>query len=348
MDPPSHTLGRLADLLGAELDGDPSATVASVAPIDRAGPDELTFALDARNAARLADSQAGAALVDRSVVSAPMPLLRVEDVNAALIRLLGELRPEPHLPAAGCADSACVDPSAEVDPSARIGPGAVVGPGCRVGADTVLSANVVLGADVSVGEACRLDPGAVVGDRCRIGDRVRIGPNSVIGHEGFGYYPTSDGRHVAIPHAGNAVLGDDVELGACVCVDRAKFGSTVVGEGTKVDNLVQIAHNVQVGPHCLLVAQVGIAGSTRLGHHVVLGGHVGVRDNVSVGDGVRCAAYSAIAGDVPDGESVGGIPAEKAGMMLRIYRAKTRLPELLKRVKALESKVEALESADDR
>ncbi|MGB2822949.1 MAG: UDP-3-O-(3-hydroxymyristoyl)glucosamine N-acyltransferase, partial [Phycisphaerae bacterium] len=180
----------------------------------------------------------------------------------------------------------------------------------------------------------------------RIGSRVRIGPNSVIGYDGFGYR-TIDGVHHRIPHIGNVVIEDDVEIGACTCVDRAKFGSTRIGAGAKIDNLVMVAHNCQIGPGSILVGQAGIAGSVRLGRYVVLGGHSGLRDNITVGDGAQVAAYSGVSGDVPAGGKVAGTPARPAKEALRIFQCWPRLPELLKRVKKLESRIEALGCSED-
>jgi UDP-3-O-[3-hydroxymyristoyl] glucosamine N-acyltransferase len=235
---------------------------------------------------------------------------------------------------------------ADVDPTAAIGPGVMIGARARVGAGSVLKAQVSLGRAAVVGRDCLLAEGVVLGARCILGNSVIVGPHSVIGWDGFGYY-FADGRHHKIPHIGHVEIGDDVEIGACSCVDRAKFGATRIGAGTKIDNLVQIAHNVQIGRHCIIAAQVGIAGSTRLGDGVVLMGHVGVRDNITVGDGVTCAAYAAIAGDVERGQTIAGIPARDARETLRVIQAWPRLPDLLKRVRDLESRIGPRESPKD-
>jgi len=205
----------------------------------------------------------------------------------------------------------------------------------------VIHANVCIAGDVTIGSDSTLQHGAVVLDRCVIGCRVIVGPNSVIGADGFGYY-TDQGVHHKIPHIGNVIIEDDVEIGACSCVDRAKFGSTIIGAGTKIDNLVQVAHNVQVGKGCFLCAQVGIAGSAKLGDGVAAGGHAGVRDNVTIGNQVRCSAFAAVASDVPDGAVIAGIPAHDAKQTFRELRALQRLPELLKKVRAIETRLESL------
>jgi len=340
------TVGRVAELIGGTVEGDGSVRIVRIASLDGAGPEELTFAADEKRAGLLASSKAGAAIVDRSAPPAAMPLIRVDNVQAALAILLGHLGGGEDLPPVGVDASAIISSDAEVASDAAVGPGVVIGSHARVGGGCALCANVTLGADVVLGKHVVLFEGVVIRSCCRLGDRVRIGPNSVIGSDGFGYYFT-DGVHHKIPHIGNVVIEDDVEIGACSCVDRAKFGSTRIGAGTKIDNLVQVAHNVQIGRGCILIGQCGIAGSAKLGNHVVIGGNAGVRDNIALGDGVQCAAFAAVASDVPDGQRIAGIPARPATETMRIVHAGERLPALLKRVKDLESRLNALESSKD-
>jgi len=340
------TVRAVAELVGGDVEGDGSVRVESIASLDEASGEQLTFAVDARRAAKLGDSGAAAAIVPRSVDVTGPALIRVDNVQAAVATLLEHVCPPEALPPTGVDASAVVADDAEIAPDAAIGPGVVVGARACVAGGAVLCANVTVGEDVRIGESSVLFEGVVVKPRCEIGRRVRIGPNSVIGHDGFGYY-TVDGVHHRIPHAGNVIIDDDVDLGACCCVDRGKFGATRIGAGAKIDNLTQIAHNVQVGRGCLFAGQVGVAGSATLGDYVVLGGGAGVRDGVTVGDGVRCAAHSAIAWDVPPGETVVGTPAENARKMLRVLKARMQLPDLLKRVKKLEARLEQRESSED-
>lgn len=340
------TVREIAELVDGKVAGDESLSVVGVASLDDAGCEHITFAADARRARSLENSRAAAAIVGERLESSDKTLIRVSDVQQALAKLLGATAPPEDVPDEGVDPTAQVSPEAEVAADVRVGPGVVVRPGAAVGAGTVLCARAFVGAGARVGRDCHLAEGVVVGRDCEIGERVRIGPNSVIGWDGFGYN-TIEGTHRRIPHNGNVVIEDDVDIGACTCVDRAKFGSTRIGAGTKIDNLVQIAHNVQIGRGCLLAGQVGLAGSCRLGDYVVLGGSAGVRDNVSLGDGVRCAAYSAIAADVPAGGRVAGVPAGPAKEQIRIITAQAKLPELIKRLSALESKVETLESSED-
>jgi len=336
------TVGQIAELLGGEVVGDADAPISGFAPFDVAGPGELTFAADDKRLAVIGESQAGAVIVPADGdIEATVPLIRVGQVDLAIAQLLNHFAPPADLPAPGVAPSAVIAPTATVAADAAIGEHVVIGDGATIGSGTALCANVVIGRDAQVGEACMLAAGVTVETRSVIGDRVRIGANSVIGYEGFGYIPDPAG-HQRIEHIGNVVIEDDVDLGACVCIDRAKFGSTRIGRGTKIDNLVQIAHNVQIGEGCLIAGQVGIAGSAKLGRFCVLGGSTGIRDNITLGDGVTVAAYSAVAQDVADGETVAGTPARNAGKMLRIVTTQAKLPELAKRLKALEAKVNKL------
>jgi len=343
------TVRQIAEMLGGTVEGDDSATIEGIASVETAGESELTFAADEVRASRLASSKAAAAIVAaaQAVPKAEgMTLIRVEDVTAAMADLLGRLAGPEDLPAEGVHGSAVVAGDAKVAPDAAIGPGVIVGARAEIGTRCALCANVFVGADVKVGAGSILFESVVVRYGCRIGSRVRIGPNSVIGYDGFGYY-FAEGVHHKIPHIGNVVIADDVEIGACSCVDRAKFGSTRIGAGTKIDNLVQVAHNVQVGRGCILIGQCGIAGSAKLGDHVVIGGSAGIRDNVTLGEGVKCAAFAAVATDVPDGQIVAGVPAGPAREEMRIAMAQKQLPDLLKRVRKLQARLEKLESSKD-
>jgi UDP-3-O-[3-hydroxymyristoyl] glucosamine N-acyltransferase len=258
----------------------------------------------------------------------------VDDPYAALAAALEIFhpaqRPEPG-----------VSPAADIDHSARIGeavtaaPGARVGPECEVGDGSVLHPGVVLQERCRVGRDCVLHPNVVLYADTVLGDRVVIHGGSVLGSDGFGYALTPEG-HRKVPQVGRVVVEDDVEIGANVTVDRATLGETLIGRGTKVDNLVQIAHNVRVGPGSILVGQVGISGSTRLGSGVVFAGQSGAAGHLEVGDGARVGAKSAVFSDVPPGETVTGIPAVGHSLWRRIATALPRLPEILRRLRRLE------------
>jgi len=340
----SHTVTaeQVANLIGGHLVGDGDKSLSGFNPFDKAGSEDLTFAVDEKRLAALADCNAGAVIVPAEAkAQASVTLIHVDRADLAIAKLLGYFAPPADVPPEGLHPSASIDPNAVVAESAGVGPNVVVGAGATIGDGTRLCANVVIGRHVQIGNECVLFPGAVIAADCQLGNRVRIGPNSVIGHEGFGYVQ-EEGVHRRVEHIGNVVIEDDVDIGACTCVDRAKFGSTRIGRGAKVDNLVQLAHNVQVGEGSLFAAQVGIGGSTKIGRYVFLGGNAGLRDNITIGDGVQMAAFTGVSNDIEPGMKVAGIPARDGARWRRIMVAEGKLPELFKRVKALEKKLDAL------
>ena len=337
----SFTLGRLADALGASLEGDAARIVTGVAPLEAAGPDQVSFLTDRKYLKQAEESRAGAFLVPRDVSGLSGPLLRVDHPQQALIALLGLFHPEPPSrpgvhPAACVADGAHVDRSASVGPLAVVEAGAVVGPRSRVDALSFVGAHAVLGEDV------RLYPRVVVREGVRIGDRVIVHSGAVLGADGFGY--AFDGRtHRKIPQVGGLRIEDDVEIGANSTIDRATLGETVVRRGTKIDNLVQIGHNCDIGEDVILVAQVGIAGSSRVGNRAMLAGQVGVADHVTIGAGAILTAKSGVPNDVPAGEVWSGIPSRPTSEQKRIWAGESQLPELIRRVRALEKRLRELE-----
>jgi UDP-3-O-[3-hydroxymyristoyl] glucosamine N-acyltransferase len=345
MDTQRLTLREVAEIVGGSVEGDASFVAESIAPLDEAGPENLTFA-DARHLVGLAASKAGAALVeaDGAVDLPGRPIIRVANVQQAIYQLLCRLARPDDLPAPGICPTATVAPDAKLGRDAAIGPGAVVGAGAAIGDHTVLCANAAVTAGCAVGDDCVLAEGAVIRGRSVIGNRVRIGPNSVIGYDGFGFQ-TVGGVHRRFPHIGNVVIEDDVEIDACSCIDRAKFGSTRIGRGAKIDNLVQVAHNCLVGAGSILAGQVGIAGSVKLGRYCVLAGQVGVKDNVAIGDGAQLGAQAGVIQNLPAGDQYTGMPARPVREMLRIWQSLPKLPDLLKHVRELESRLAALESS---
>jgi UDP-3-O-[3-hydroxymyristoyl] glucosamine N-acyltransferase len=345
MDNDKLTLREIAGIVGGSVEGDASFVAESIAALDEAGPGDLTFA-DARHAAGLAESGAGAALVEAgaAVDFAGRPVVRVADVQRAIYQLLCRLAGKEDLPAPGTCPTATVAPDARLGRNVAIGPGAVVGAGAAIGDRTALCANAVVAAGCTIGSDCVLAEGVVVRGRSVIGNRVRIGPNSVIGYDGFGFQ-TADGVHRRFPHIGNVVIEDDVEIDACSCIDRGKFGSTRIGRGAKIDNLVQVAHNCNIGPGSIIVAQVGIAGSAKLGRYCVLAGQVGLVDNITLGDGVQVGAQGGVTRSIPAGQKCTGMPARPVREMLRMWQSLPKLPDLLKHVRELESRLAALESS---
>jgi UDP-3-O-[3-hydroxymyristoyl] glucosamine N-acyltransferase len=324
------TAQAVADLVGGRLLGDGGVVVSSVGPIDRAGPGALTMAVSPRYAPALAGSAASAVLVPPALaeaVAGPAARVVVPDPYGAMVRVIRRLFPVEDLPPG-------------IDPSARIGAGT------RLGADVSIGPQSVIGRDVVIGDRCRLGVGVVLGDGvvlgedtrmdarvvcyagARVGRRVVAKAGAVIGGDGFGYL-SRGGDHERIPHVGACIIGDDVEIGSNSCVDRGSLDDTIIGQGTKLDNLVHVGHNVRIGERCLLMAGVGVAGSTRLGNDVVLAGHVGVTDHLTIGDRVQVAAKSAVIGNVPTGSVLSGNPARPNRQVLRAQAALYRLAPIV-------------------
>ncbi len=329
---------RLSDLareLDAELIGDGDVVVRGVAGLEHAGPGEITFVTRASLIRRLGDCAAAAVIVGPDV-EPDRPALRVADPYRTFSRLLARAAPPlDRLFPPGTHSTAVVDPEADVAPGGSVGPYAVVGAGCRVGPGTRLGSHVVLEPDVTVGGDCLLYAHSVVRTGCQLGDRVILHPGCVVGADGFGYLPGPGGLE-KIPQVGIVVLADDVELGAGTCVDRATTGRTVIGPGTKLDNLVQVGHNVRIGRHSVFSAQTGISGSCEIGDGVTMGGQVGLGDHLKIGDGVKVGGKSGVHKDVAAGETVFGYPALDAAESMRIAAALRRLPELMRTVARLE------------
>jgi len=329
------TTQQVAEIVGGDVQGDPTLVVTGFSPMDRASATDLIFA-DRKHANAVAASSAGAAIVEGKPDTANITLIRVKSVDVAVADLLEYLAPDEDMPLAGFHPSAVIAADAEVADDVAVGPNVTVGSRSIIGSHSVLCAGVSIAADVTIGEDTILFQGVVVRERCSIGSRVRIGPNSVIGYDGFGYIQSNDGGLRRVRHIPGVVIEDDVDLGACVCVDRGKLVATRIGTGSKVDNQVQIAHSVEIGQHCILVAQCGIAGSARLGRGVQIGGKAGVKQNTAIGDKAKLAAYSATMRDVPAGETYTWIPALPHRKALRVIHATHMLPDLMERVKRLE------------
>ena len=338
------TLSDIAALVGSAAPADGQRPITGVATLADARPDELSFITSDAYADQLASTRAAGVIMQKKLRLTPpadKTMLVVDDADLAVAKVLELFAPPVPRPPAGIDPAARVAASASLGPDVAVGANAHVGERSRVGARTVLHPGVHVGDDVVIGEDCVLYPTVVVRERITLGSRVIIHASSVLGTDGFGY--RWDGaKHAKVPQIGTVIVEDDVEIGSCVCVDRAKFGATRIGRGTKIDNHVQIAHNVQVGPHCIIVAHVGIAGSAKLGAGVVLGGRVSVRDHVTVGDGAMVAATSAIIEDVDPKSFMSGTPAMPHRQSLREQAAMRRLPDLVVQVRKLQEEVEAL------
>lgn len=341
----SFTIDELASLTGAKaVEGACAGPITGVAALAEATSADLSFLGNAKYADAVASSKAGVILVPVAFAGKPaagQAFLRVDHPSYALALFCGvlEARLWPR-PPAGIHATAVVAASAKVDPSAHVGPLCVIGEGAVVAAGAVLEARCHVGPRASVGADCWLKPGVVVGDYCVLGARCRLQSGAVIGSDGFGYEPV-DGEIRRIPQIGNVVLEDDVEVGANSTLDRARFSQTVVGRGTKIDNLVQIAHNVRIGRQCLITAQVGIAGSTTLGDHCVLGGQSGVAGHLTLGDRVKLGAQTGLFEDVPADGFMNGTPAVPFGLERRLVVLSRRLPDLFKKVDSLTASLDS-------
>ena len=334
------TLGQLAQILGATLEGDARRMVTGVAPLETAGPDQVSFLTHARYQDAAKASRAGAFVADTQVAGLPAPVLRVREPQQALVDLLHLFHP-PAAIVPGVHPTAVVAADARIDPTTAIGAHAVVEAGARIGPRVRVGPLVYVGAGVEVGEDSTLGAHVALMDGVRLGRRVVIHPGAVLGADGFGF--AFDGaQHRKIPQTGGVLVEDDVEIGANATIDRATFGDTIIRRGTKIDNLVQIGHNVEVGEHSILVAQVGVSGSSRLGRGVVLAGQVGVADHVTIGDGTLVGAQGGVPSSLEAGGKFLGTPARPMLEAKRIMAAETRLPELLRRVRSLERALEAL------
>jgi UDP-3-O-[3-hydroxymyristoyl] glucosamine N-acyltransferase len=339
--PASFTLGRLAEAIGATLEGDAARAVTGLAPLETAGPDQVSFLTGPRYRRLAETSKAGVLVVPRDAAGLSGALLRVESPQAALITLLGLFYPEPpHEP--GIHATAWVADGAQVHPTAAVGAGAVVERSARIGQRTRIGALSWIGPGAVIGDDVLVHPRVVVREGVRVGDRVILQPGVVLGADGFGYF--FDGQvHRKIPQVGGVEIGDDVEIGANATVDRGTLGNTVIGRGTKIDNLVQVGHNTEVGEHAILVAQVGVSGSCRIGSRAILAGQVGVADHVTIGEGAVLTAKSGVPSDVPAGEVWSGTPSRPAAEFRRVAAAWGLLPELVRRVRALEKRLRELE-----
>jgi UDP-3-O-[3-hydroxymyristoyl] glucosamine N-acyltransferase len=341
---PSITAAELAERLGGALAGDPACVVRDVATLELAGPESLSWVGNADLMPRLAASKAGVALIPSGCDAPPgRTTIRVSDPDLAVCEALRALAPPtPRIPQ-GIDPTARVAADAVVE-SACIGPQVYVGEQSVIGPGTQLHPGVYVGPHCRIGRECVLWPNVVVREYTTIGDRVVIHPSATLGADGFGYHQRG-GKYVKIPQIGRVVIEDDVEIGAGTCIDRARSGVTHIGRGTKIDNLVQIGHNVQIGEDCIVVSQCGISGSTTLGSHVVLAGQVGLIDHLRIGDNVVVAAKSGVAEDVPAGKVYRGIPAVENSAFARQAVGIRRLPKMIEQLRELARRVAKLESA---
>jgi UDP-3-O-[3-hydroxymyristoyl] glucosamine N-acyltransferase len=336
-------LSALAEKLGLDHVGE-DMEISGVNTLDKAGPGEISFLVNPKYAHLLETTRAGCVLTSGPYVEKVSRALVSTNVYMDLAKVVN-LFAKPQGCLSGISELAYVHPDAEIAPSATVYPFAFIGARAVLGSGSIVFAGSYVGEDCVIGADCLLYPNSVVMGGVTLGDNVILQPGAVLGGDGYGYAQTAAG-HMKIPQIGTVIVEDNVEVGSNSAIDRAALDITRIGRGTKIDNLVQIGHNVQVGEHCLIIGQVGIGGSTKVGDHVVLAGQVGVADNADIGDGTIVAAQSGIAGKIASGSKLAGTPVMPAATYLKAAGVcMPKLPDLFKRVKALEKELNAVKAA---
>jgi len=334
------TLDEIAERLRLEHTGPKELVIAGVSAIESAAEGDISFVADRKHLAQLEQTRASAVIVFEGCDDCPLPHITSPNPYLSFVQLVNLFHPVPR-PAPGISGSAIVSAQAQVASSASVGAFSVIEAGASIAPDSVIYPQVYVGRNVKIGPGTVIKPQVSILDNTSIGKRCVIHSGTVIGSDGYGFI-NDKGRHVKIPQIGNVTIGDDVEIGACVAIDRGTFGSTVIGAGCKIDNLVHIAHNVTIGESTLLVAQVGIAGSSSIGKHCTLAGQVGVAGHISIGDNVIAASKAGIPRDLKEDSVVGGIPAVPIDVWRRQVAAMLRLPNLMNELKVLKKQVEIL------
>jgi len=345
----TFTLGEIAALCGGRpVDAEAAAgtVIRRVDSVEEAGPDSVTWVADEKNRRLLGETKAGAILGTSQTVGQDPRGIVVTDPEMAIADVLDAFWVPPERPAIGVHSTAVVAASAELGSAVAVGAAAVIHPEARVGDRTIIHEGVSIGRGVTIGADCEVFDRCVIYDRCIIGNRVMIHAGAVIGADGFGYI-FRDGAHRKLSHIGTVIIEDDVEIGANTCIDRGKLSATRIGRGSKIDNLVMVAHNVQIGPLCLLAGQCGLSGSVRLGTGVALGGQVGVSHGIRLGDAVKAAAQSGIIGDIEAGQVVFGYPAQDRLTAFRDIARVRKLGGLFEQIAELKRRVVRLEESKD-
>jgi len=336
------TLSDLAQWVeGRIVRGEPSLVLSGLAALDQAGPGEVSFLGNEKYHAQFLVTAASAVIVGPGVTDGPpeAALIAVDNPTLAFSAVVKHFTASVRNFAPGVHPAASVHPSAQLDPAkVMVHAGAVVMEGAVVGEGSEIGPNVVVGSAAVIGRDCQLMANSTLRERCTLGDRVVLQPGAVIGSDGYGY-ELSEGRHVKIEQVGIVEIHDDVEIGANTTIDRARFGKTVIGEGSKIDNLVQIAHNCVIGKHCLIVSQVGISGSTQIGDYVTIGGQTGVAGHLKIGDKAMIGGRAGVSKDLPGNDVYTGLPCKPIREHQKIQAHVQRLPKYLERIKALEQKL---------
>lgn len=340
----SITLGKLTELVGGELHGDASLNICGAAVLREVSAGEITLVDQSQRVKELAATEAAAVVLPIDVECDWPAMIRVADVHAAFAKIVDHFRPQQTRAAIGISPHAIVSPTAHLGANVNVHAGATIGEECQIGDGTTILPGAQILAGTQIGRDAVIGPAAVLYENTIVGDRVIIHAGAVIGAYGFGYHQ-ENGRHVLAPQLGYVRLGDNVEVGAGTTIDRGTYGATSIGEGTKIDNLVQIAHNCRIGRHNLICSQAGVAGSTTTGDYVVMGGQAGIRDHVHIGNQAMLSAMAGITNDVPDGVVMMGIPATPVREQKIKQAAFAKLPEMRKEFKAMRRAIAELEKA---
>jgi len=337
------TLGELADYVGGEVRGDPDVIIKSASTLSQAGQGDISFLANRKYERQLGSTRAGAVIAGKGTSNTSVPLLIAADPYYAFMRIMVLLHGHRRHRNVGISPRASIADSASLGRDCHIHDFVVIDDSARVGDRCIIYPGVYVGQGAQLGNDCIIYPQVTIYDGCKVGDRVIINAHSAIGEDGFGY-ATHKGVHHKIPQIGIVVIEDDVEIGSCCGIERGTLGDTVIGAGSKLGDLVAIGHGARIGPHCLLVAQVGIAGSTVLGHHCVVGGQVGIVGHITIGNNVMIAAQAGVINNVPDGKAVVGAPAIEAQKARRAYSLIEYLPQMRKSIRKLQSQMEQIRS----
>jgi len=337
------TLRELAQYVDGRVFGDPDVAIRSASTLGRAEQGDISFLTNAKYAKQLRTTRASAVIVGKEVPAASVPLLIAEDPYYAFMQVMVLLHGHRKHKKVGISTRASIADTAKIGADCHIHDFVSIADGAKIGDGCILYPGVCIGQGVQMGNDCVIYPNATVYDDCRIGNRVIINANSAVGEDGFGY-ASHKGLHHKIPQIGRVIIEDDVEVGALCGIERGTLGDTVIGQGSKLGDLVAIGHGTKIGAHSLLVAQVGVAGSTTIGHHCIIGGQVGIVGHISIGNNVTIAAKAGVINNVPDGKVVLGIPAIEAGQGRRAYGVIRHLPEMRQAIRDLQSRVQELAS----
>jgi UDP-3-O-[3-hydroxymyristoyl] glucosamine N-acyltransferase len=338
-----RTLGELAEYVGGRVSGNPNTIIRSASTLGRAGEGDISFLANHKYEKQLRTTKASAVIVGKETANAPVPLLVVEDPYYAFMQIMVLLHGHRKHKKVGISSRASISDSAKVGMDCHIHDFVTIADEARVGDGCIIYPGVFIGQGAQIGNDNIIYPNVTIYDGCKIGNRVIINANSTIGEDGFGY-ASHKGMHHKIPQTGTVIIEDDVEIGACCGIERGTLGDTVIGQGSKLGDLVTVGHGTKIGAHCLLVAQVGIAGSTTLGHHCVVGGQVGIVGHITIGNNVTIAAQAGVINNIPDGKVVLGAPAIDANLGKRAYSMIGNLPEMRQNIRRLENQIEKIAS----